>query len=144
MAGAVWYSSRMHRPTGITIIAGVFFAAGVYLVIVGLTQLISPGTFSYGRQTVDVWAGTGGPVYGAADRSGICTGCWGLFRLNKFARWAAMGVMAIGIGWLVPKISMAELGVPVFWFGLQIALRVAVAWYLSQAPSVVDAFAGKA
>ena len=54
-----------------------------------------------------------------------------------------MIVMAIGIGWLVPKISMAELGIPVFWYGFQIALRVALAWYLSQAPSVVDSFAAK-
>jgi len=66
-----------------------------------------------------------------------------LFRLQKWSRWAAMIVMAIGIGWLVPKISMAELGIPVFWYGFQIALRVALAWYLSQAPSVVDSFAEK-
>ncbi len=38
---------------------------------------------------------------------------------------------------------MAQLGAPIFWYGLQIALRVAVGWYLAQAPAVVDAFAGK-
>ena len=54
-----------------------------------------------------------------------------------------MLVMVVGIAWLVPKISMAELGVPVFWYGLQIALRAAAAWYLAQAPAVIDAFAGK-
>ncbi len=135
----------MQRPAGVTIIAAVFFAAGLYLLIVGLTQLISPGTISlmagkqlmYGLQLA-------GPFMALVIGAGYALTAWGLLRLNKFARWAAMGVMAIGIGWLVPKISMAELGIPVFWFGLQIALRVAVAWYLSQAPSVVDAFAGKA
>jgi hypothetical protein len=55
----------------------------------------------------------------------------------------AMLVMVISVGSLVPRISMAELGVPVLWYGLQIALRVAVGWYLAQAPAVVDAFAAK-
>ena len=51
--------------------------------------------------------------------------------------------MVIAVASLVPKISMAELGVPVFWYGFQIALRAAAAWYLAQAPAVVDAFAAK-
>ena len=68
---------------------------------------------------------------------------WGLFRLRNWARWAAMLVIVLGVIPLVPEISMAELGFPIFWYGLQIALRVAVGWYLAQAPSVLDAFAGK-
>jgi len=44
---------------------------------------------------------------------------------------------------LVPKISMAELGLPILWYGLQIALRVAAGWYLAQAPSVLDAITEK-
>jgi hypothetical protein len=68
---------------------------------------------------------------------------WGLFRLNNWARWAAMLVITIGVGLLVPRISMAELGGPLFWYGLQIALRVAAAWYLAQAPAVLDVFAKK-
>jgi hypothetical protein len=67
----------------------------------------------------------------------------GLFRLHNWARWAAMLVMVIAVAWLVPKISMAELGGPVFWYGLQIALRAAAAWYLAQAPAVIDGFAPK-
>jgi hypothetical protein len=35
---------------------------------------------------------------------------------------------------------MAELDVPVLLYGLQIALRVAVGWYLAQAPVVIDSF----
>lgn len=66
---------------------------------------------------------------------------WGLFRLQNWARWAAMLVMVLAVAALVPKISMAELGFPVFWYGFQIALRVAVGWYLAQAPSAIDAFA---
>jgi len=44
---------------------------------------------------------------------------------------------------LVPAISAAELGWRMLWYGLQIALRAAAAWYLAQAPAVVDAFARK-
>jgi hypothetical protein len=54
-----------------------------------------------------------------------------------------MLVMTLGIAVLVPKISMAELGVPILWYGLQIALHAAAAWYLAQAPAVIDAFAKK-
>jgi hypothetical protein len=68
---------------------------------------------------------------------------WGLFRLHNWARWAVIVVLALGVASLVPSISMAELGLPVFWFGLQIAIRVAVGWYVTQAPAVLDAFHGK-
>jgi hypothetical protein len=68
---------------------------------------------------------------------------WGLFRLHNWARWAAMLVMTIGIASLVPKISAAELGVPLLWYGLQIALRAAAAWYLAQAPAVIESFRSK-
>jgi hypothetical protein len=54
-----------------------------------------------------------------------------------------MLVMVIAVASLVPKISMAEIGIPLLWYGFQIALRVAVGWYLAQAPAVVDAFASK-
>jgi len=65
---------------------------------------------------------------------------WGLFRLKNWARWSAMLIVALSLAPLVPKISMAELGAPVLWYGLQIALRVAIGWYLAQAPAVLDAF----
>ena len=77
----------------------------------------------------------GGSLYGIV--------AWGLFRLQNWARWIAMLVVAFSLAPLVPKISMAELGVPVLWYGLQIAVRVAAAWYLAQAPSVLDAFTAK-
>jgi len=134
----------MQRPTGVTIIAIFFGAAGLYLWIVGAVQLLSPGTLSLmaGKQFM-YGLELAGPFMALLIGAVYALIGWGLFRLQKWSRWAAMIVMAIGIGWLVPKISMAELGVPVFWYGFQIALRVALAWYLSQAPSVVDSFAAK-
>ena len=134
----------MQRPTGVTIIAIFFGAAGLYLWIVGAVQLLSPGTLSLlaGKQFM-YGLELAGPFMALLIGAVYALIGWGLFRLQKWSRWAAMIVMAVGIGWLVPKISMAELGIPVFWYGFQIALRVALAWYLSQAPSVVDSFAAK-
>ena len=68
---------------------------------------------------------------------------YGLLRVKNWARWSAMLIIAASLAPLVPKISMAELGIPVFWYGLQIGFRVAAAWYLAQAPSVIDAFTQK-
>jgi hypothetical protein len=134
----------MPRLFGVTVVSLFFCGAGVYLWIVGATLLISPGTlslmagrhFMYGLELA-------GPYMMLLVGSGWALVGWGLFRLHNWARWAAMLVMVLGVYTLVPRISTAELGAPVLWYGLQIALRVAVGWYLDQAPAVVEAFAAK-
>jgi len=131
----------MRRPAGVTAIAILFFLAAIYLCTIGVAKLIAPEAISLmsGAQL----------MYGlelAGPYMALLVGCgwalvgWGLFRLHNWARWAAMLVMTVGIAWLVPKISMADLGVPLFWDGLQIALRAAAAWYLAQAPAVIESF----
>lgn len=65
---------------------------------------------------------------------------WGFFRLQNWARVMVILLIIVRVAALVPKISMAALGIPVLWYGLQIAVQVALAWYLVQAPSVTDAF----
>jgi hypothetical protein len=99
-------------------------------------SLMSGASLMYGLELA-------GPYMALLVGSGWALVGWGLFRLHNWARWAAMLVMTIGIAWLVPKISMAEIGVPILWSGLQIALRAAAAWYLAQAPAVIDSFARK-
>ncbi len=84
-----------------------------------------------------------GPYMALLFATGYALVGWGLLRLHNWARWLAMLVMVLGVASLVPRISMAELGVPLLWYGLQIALYVAAGWYLAQAPAVVDAFAGR-
>ena len=131
----------MQRPTGVVVISALFVLAAIYLWIFGLVKLHAPDAISLmsGAQR----------MYGlelAGPYMALLVGCgWAivglcLFRLQNWARWAAMLVMTVGIAWLVPKISMAELGIPVLWYGFQIALRAAAAWYLAQAPAVLDAF----
>ena len=134
----------MQRPAGVTAISALFLLAAIYLWIFGVVKLLAPDAISlmsgaqlmYGLELA-------GPYMAMLVGSGWAIVGVGLFRLRNWARWAAMLVMTIGVAWLVPKISMAELGVHVLWYGLQIALRAAAAWYLAQAPAVIDAFAAK-
>ncbi|SRR6266536_2557411 len=134
----------MQRPIGITVIALFFFGAGTYLWAVAAILLISPGALSLmaGRQLMYGFELAGSYMALLFGTAYALIG-WGLFRLHNWARWAAMLVMVIAVAALIPSISMAELGVPVLWYGLQIALRVAVGWYLAQAPAVMDAFAAR-
>lgn len=133
----------MQLPKGVIAIAVLFAVAAIYLCAVAAIRLISPAAISlmsakyflYGLELAGPYMILiGSAVYGIVS--------WGLFRLQNWARWSAMLIIAFSLAPLVPKISMAELGIPVFWYGLQIALRVAAAWYLAQAPSVIDAFTG--
>ena len=121
--------------------------AAIYLWTIGVVKLLAPEAISlmsgaqlmYGLELA-------GPYMAMLVGAGYALVGWGLFRLHNWARWAAMLVMVVASHRSSRRSSMAELGVPVLWYGLQIALRAAVAWYLAQAPAVIDAFAaiGKA
>jgi hypothetical protein len=134
----------MQRPTLVTILALLSFAAALYLwslaailwIVPGALSLMAGKYFMYGLELA-------GPYMILLFGIGYALIGWGLFRLQNWARWAAMLLMVLGVASLVPRISMAELGIPIFWYGFQIAVRVAVCWYLAQAPSVIDAFAAK-
>src|SRR6202051_3884588 len=126
----------MQRPAGVTAIAALFGLAAIYLWTIGMVKLLAPNAISlmsgaslmYGLELA-------GPYMALLVGTGWALVGWGLFRLHNWARWAAMLVMTLGIAWLVPKISAAELGLALLWSGLQIALRAAAAWYLAQAPA---------
>jgi len=134
----------MPRPAGVTAISFLFFAAAIYLWTIAAVMLLAPGAISLmsGAQLM-FGLELAGPYMALLVGCGWALVAWGLFRLHDWARWAAMLVMTIGIAWLVPKISAAEIGWPLLWYGLQIAARAAAAWYLAQAPTVIDAFSAK-
>ena len=131
----------MHRPKGVIVLAALSALAAIYLWTLGVILLISPGAvslmagkhFLYGLQLA-------GPYMILLGAGVYVVIAWGLFRLKNWGRWLAMLLMVISAASLIPKISMAVLGFPVLGYGLQIALRVAVGWYLAQAPAVIDAF----
>ena len=134
----------MQRPKGVIVIAVLFAVIAVYLWTVAVVRLMSPDAISlmataYFLQELAL-AGPymillGGCVYGLV--------AFGLFRLQNWARWVAMLIFVLSIMPLIASISVASLGASAIWNGLQISLRVAAGWYLAQAPSVIDAFAGK-
>ena len=131
----------MQRPALVTVIAILFFLAGIYLWTIGLVKLFAPNAislmsgsqFMYGLELA-------GPYMALLVGAGWGLIGWGLFRLHNWARLAAMAVITVGIAWLVPKISAAEIGLPLLGYGLQIALRAAAAWYLAQSAAVIDSF----
>jgi len=84
-----------------------------------------------------------GPLMMLLVGAGYALVGWGLFRLHNWARVIVIVLMILRVAALVPRISMAQLGVPILWYGLQIALSAAAGWYLAQAPSVIDIFARK-
>jgi hypothetical protein len=134
----------MQRPAGVTAISILFLLAGIFLWTFGAVKLIAPEAVSLMSASEFVYGlELAGPYMALLVGSGYALIAWGLFRLHNWARWAAMAVITVGLASLVPKISMAEIGLPILWYGLQIAVRVAAAWYLAQAPAVIDAFAGK-
>jgi len=134
----------MERPAGITGIAILFFLTAIYLWAIGAVKLLAPEAISLMRGAPLMYGlELAGPYMALLVGGGYALVGWGLFRLHNWARWAAMAVMVLGVWSLVPRISMAEIGVAILWYGLQIALRVAVGWYLAQAPAVIDSFMKK-
>jgi glucose-6-phosphate-specific signal transduction histidine kinase len=131
----------MQRPAGVTAIAALFSVAALYLWTIGMVKLLAPNaiTLMAGAQLM-YGLELAGPYMALLVGAGWALVGWGLLRVHNWARWAAMLVMVIGIAWLVPKISQADFGWSFAWDGLQISLRAAAAWYLAQAPAVIDAF----
>src|SRR5215468_8747579 len=118
----------MYPPKGVLAIAALFALAAIYLCAIAAIRLISLGAISlmsakyflYGLELAGSFMILiGSVVYGIV--------AYGLLRAKNWARWSAMLIIALSLVPLVPKISMAELGFLVLWYGLQIALRVAAA-----------------
>jgi hypothetical protein len=134
----------MQRPALVTVLSILFFLAAIYLWTIGVVKLFAPDAISlmsgsqlmYGLELAGPYmALLVGTVWGLIG--------WGLFRLQNWARLVTVAVMVLGVAWLVPKISQAELGAPLLGYGLQISLRAAAAWYLAQSSAVSESFTGK-
>ncbi|HVI07824.1 MAG TPA: hypothetical protein VND65_05970, partial [Candidatus Binatia bacterium] len=109
----------MERPASVTVIATFFWLVAAYLVTVGIAGLISPGTIllaraagiSYGRELT-------GPETAISVGLGWALVGGGLYRLQNWARWCALVIMALGIAGSVPAVSAAarDLGWRFFWY----------------------------
>jgi hypothetical protein len=138
----------MERPNGITAIASLFLLAAVYLLGFGSVMLASPGT---------VPMRLGAPLLSGFELAGpfmfLLTGATGaviaggLWKLQNWARWAAIVAACAGIVLLVPDISNAVSDLrssALAWDGLGIMVRVIVIFYLLQSPAVDVLLGGKA
>jgi hypothetical protein len=136
----------MERPTGVTLIASIFFLAAAYLLVLATIMLLAPGAVSMML---------GSPLLGGLELAGPymfllmgfvgATIGLGLLRLNKWARRTATLIAMIGIVLLIPDVSIAVVDfrpARLVWGGLGIIVRVIIAWYLYQSP-VAEAFAAR-
>jgi hypothetical protein len=136
----------MERPVGITIIGAAFFLVAGYLVAVGAIELLAPGTispamrapFMYGRELA-------GPQSAILVGAGWALVGWGLFQIRNWARWSALVLMVLGVAAGIPAVSAAatDLNWRLAWYGGQMMAKVVAAWYLAQAPDVIEAFQGR-
>lgn len=129
-------------PTGVTAIAILFFVAAAYLGLLAVLTLASPGSLSMelAAPLLNGLELAGPYMFLLMGGVGTLIG-WGLLRLNKWARRAALVVALIGVVMLIPAVSAAaiDLGTSLIWGGLGIIVRVIIVWYLYQAP-VAEAF----
>jgi hypothetical protein len=135
--------SSVTRPAGVCAIAALFAVVAVYLLSIGLIMLVAQGQVSVALGAPLLFGlELAGPYMFLLMASVGALIAWGLWRLNNWARRVAVIIAMVGVVLLVPKVSNAAtttqygnlaLG------GLQIMVRVIVAWYLYQAP-IVDVF----
>lgn len=134
----------VERPAGVTAVAAAFLLAAVYLLIVGLTMLVRPGTIGMSAGA-DLLGGLelAGP-YMFLLVAGVGTAvALGLWRLQRWARWGAIVLALIGLVMLVPSVSSAVFDFRIAKLasgGLGVILRTLIIWYLLQEP-VGNAFA---
>jgi hypothetical protein len=128
----------MERPPGITAIVIAFLLVAAYLLVIGAIMLISPGTVSMAA---------GAPLLGGLELAGpvmfLLVGTlaavigYGLFRLNNWARRAAILLAFVGVVMLIPSVSGAVVSLrmsPLLFGGVGVILRVMILWYLFQEP----------
>jgi hypothetical protein len=124
--------------------AALFALVGVYLWSLAVLWWFAADSISL---SAGVWFMFGlvreGPYMALIVGAGWVIVGLGLFLLQNWARWVAMGVMLLYLFALIPLISRVRLGLLVFWYGFLIALVSAVMWYLAQSPAVIDSFKRK-
>jgi len=127
-------------------VAAAFLLAGVYLVIVALTMLTSPGLVSMtaGAELLGGLELAGPYMFLLVGGLGAVIAL-GLWRLHRWARWLAIVAAMIGVVLLLPDVSSAMLDFRIgklAWAGFGTILRVMIVWYLFQEP-VGEAFGAK-
>jgi hypothetical protein len=132
----------MERPAGVTAIGIYYLLAGAYGCAFAALKLITSFDLPV---RAPLWNELEfyGEWYALAFGILWCVIGWGLFKLQRWARWAGMLGMVPAIFLLVAPISMVKIGVRLLWYGLLIALHAGAGFYLAQAPTALEAFEKK-
>ena len=136
----------MERPASVRVIAALFFLVAGYLIVIGIVEIISPGTIGMMRGSGVTY---GRELTGAQSAVSVGAGwalvAWGLWRLHNWARWCGVALMVIGVAGSVPAVSAAARDITwrFFFYGAQIMVRIVIAWYLVASPGVIEAFGAK-
>jgi hypothetical protein len=131
------------RPAGVTVVAGAFLLAAVYLFGVGLAMQLRPELvpLGTGRELLGGYAFAGPYIFLITAALGAVI-AFGLWKLYNWARWLAILCAIIGVLLLVPSVSSA---VVFFRLGrlargaLGTIVRVVIVQYFFQ-PAVKEAF----
>jgi hypothetical protein len=130
-----WLLSFMEdTPTDLKAIAAIFFLAAVYLLVLGIVMLVSPGTVSMVQGTflLNGLEVAGPYMFLLAGGVGVLT-AWGLLKQNRWARRAGAIIAVLGVVMLVPAVSTAVAEVRfnrLVSSGAGVIVRVVIAWYL--------------
>jgi hypothetical protein len=136
----------MERPASVMVISAFFFLVAAYLIVIGVVEFALPGTISLARVAgVTYGRELDGPQAAISVGLGWVLVGWGLYRLRNWARWCAVVVLVIGVAGSVPAVSAAARDITwrFFWLGVQIMVRIVIAWLLAASPEVVEAFRRK-
>ena len=125
----------MQRPVGVTAIAITFALISLYLGALGATMLFAPGAVSMSMGAPLLHGlELAGPFMFLLAAAAAAAVAFGLFRLNNFARRAAIAICFAGMIMLLPKVSAdaAEFGPRFFLAGSMVVVRMIIVWYLWQ------------
>jgi cell division protein FtsW (lipid II flippase) len=130
----------MERPNGISAIASLFLLAAVYLLGLGCIMLASPGAvpMRLGAPLLSGFELAGPYMFLLVGAAGAIIAA-GLWKLQNWARWAAIVAACLGIVLLVPSVSSAVSDLragALAWDGLGVMVRVIVIFCLLQSPAV--------
>jgi hypothetical protein len=134
----------MQRPRGVSVVAAAFGLAAIYLCAMGGITLASTEIEPNRAAMLLLLALLrAGPYILLLAGACAATISWGLWRMNNWARRAAMLAAAIGVVMLVPGVSSRVLGWTFAVSGVGMIARVMVVWYLWR-EDVAQPFQGEA
>jgi hypothetical protein len=131
------------RPPGIAFVAALLLATAVAAFLFAGLLVVGVVPLSYGSMLLQGGFEQSGPIAFALYGTLTLTLAWGLWTRRGWSRRITVLLAAVGVALAVPAISSAVAdgrAIAIAREGLQIILRVAVIYYLSQEP-VRDWFA---